>query len=175
MTVIDSKRRKLRHNTHSCLVHCGCRNGERRLISWWRKFLKCLLSCLRLAGLYSLLVNYSLWRGKLTQISISKRYESSHFPCTPPEKRVEGDCRSSLQWYAACTGLLSYRSNTRTQRISSFLLKRGMRSLGFLCKVNSEARHIMFKIQAYPQRALETHCASRGTCFPLCKEAPGLK
>lgn len=91
------------------------------------------------------------------------------------EKRVEGDCRSSLQWYAGRTGLLSYRSNTLTERISSFLLKRGMRSLGFLCKVNSEARHIMFKIQAYPRRALETHCASRGTCFPLCKEAPGLK
>lgn len=78
-------------------------NSGTTLISWWRKFLKCL-SCLRFAGLYSLLVNYSLWRGKLTQISISKRYESSHFPCPPPEKRVEGDCRSSLQWYAASTG-----------------------------------------------------------------------
>lgn len=152
-------------------MHCGW-----RLISWWTFFfLNVCFPCLYLAGLYSLLVNYSLWRGKLTQISISKRYELSHFPCPPPEKGVEGDCRSSLQWYAASTGLLSYRSNTRTQRISSFLLKRGMRSLGFLCKVNSEARHIVFKIQAYPHRALETHCASRGTCFPLCKEAPGLK
>lgn len=44
------------------------------------------LLCLHLAGLYSLLVNYSLWRGKLTQISISKHYELSHFPC-PPVKR----------------------------------------------------------------------------------------
>lgn len=88
---------------------------------------------------------------------------------------VEGACRSSLQWYAGHTGLLSYRSNTLTERISSFLLKRGMRSLGFLCKVNLEARHIVFKIQSYPYRVLETHCASRGTCFPLCKEAAGLK
>lgn len=129
-------------------------------------------SCSHSAGLYSLLVNYSLWRGKLTQFSISKHYELSHFPC-PPVKRKSG--RSSLQWYAGHVGLLSYRSNTQIERISSFLLKRGMRSLGFLCKVNSEARHAVFKIQSYPRRVLETHCASRGNLPAIMQRGSGLK
>lgn len=50
------------------------------------KFKMARSPCLCWDGLYSLLVNYFLWRGKLTQIYISKHYELSHFPC-PPVKR----------------------------------------------------------------------------------------
>lgn len=75
------------------------------------KFKMSVFLFLQLAGLYSMLVNYSLWRGKLTQISTSKHYELSHFPL-PSRSGEKREWKESVK--VACSDMQAIQGSFLT-------------------------------------------------------------
>lgn len=126
----------------------------------------------RSAGLYSLLVNYSLWRRKLTQISISKRYELSHFLC-PSVERTSG--RSSLQWYAGHVGLFLTEATLRQRESAAFYWSGEWDHWAFCARSTQRQDTPCLKFSPILVECSKHTVPTGGTCPPLCKEAVGLK
>lgn len=155
-----------------CTVIKTNKQTDKKMTSITSNIWNCHSPCLSSDGLYSLLVNYFLWRGKLTQISISKRYELSHFPCPPVQRKSR---RSSLQWYAGHVGLFLKGATLKQRESAAFYWSGEWDHWAFCARSTQRQDTPCLKFSPILLECLKHTVPTGGTCSPLCKEAAGLK